>query len=74
MLRRVLSSDPRFGYTLYATQNTDGTALRLAPNPKPAAPTPIGGNGGNPYTLACQNGEALVGIKGTALWNEDEFA
>lgn len=72
MLRRTLSSDPRFGYTLYATQHTDGTALRLSANPKPAAPAPIGGNGGNPYTLACEDGEALVGIKGTSQWVEPD--
>jgi YVTN family beta-propeller protein len=36
------------------------------PNPTPDVSPVIGGNGGSPFTLACNSGELLVGIYGTS--------
>ena len=53
------------GFTLYATQQANSTNLRAVFNFS-GHTTSIGGGGGDPYTLNCNPGEALVGISGGA--------
>jgi hypothetical protein len=52
------------GFTLFATQQEGTTSLRGRFNYSQT--DPIGGSGGNAYQLACNDGEALVGIYGGA--------